>query len=64
MVANKKLQGDLIKSSENEQRDHFIKRVQEQNYQVVREMSNLKGALTDYIYDNFNKSKQRKALKQ
>ena len=64
MVANKKLQGDLIKSSENEQRDHFIMRVREQNYQVVREMSNLKGALTDYIYDNFNKSKQRKALKQ
>ena len=63
-VANKKLQGDIIKSNENEQRDHFIKRVLEQNHQVIREMNHLKGALTDYIYDNFNKSKQRKVLKQ
>ena len=57
IVAKKKLQGDVIKSSEHEQRDHFIKRVLEQNHQVIREMNNLKGALTDYIYDNFNKSK-------
>lgn len=27
-------------------------------------MNNLKGALTDYIYDNYNKSKQVKVLKQ
>ena len=27
-------------------------------------MNHLKGALTDYIYDNFNKSKQGKVLKQ
>ena len=27
-VANKKLQGDIIKTNENELRDHFIKRVQ------------------------------------
>ena len=31
---------------------------------MIREMSNLKGALTDYIYDNFNKSKQGRVLKQ
>ena len=27
-------------------------------------MNSLKGALTDYIYDNFNKSKQGRVLKQ
>ena len=27
-------------------------------------MNSLKGALTDYIYDNFNKSKQGKILKK
>ena len=27
-------------------------------------MNDLKGALTDYIYDNYNRSKQGKVLKQ
>ena len=63
-MANKKIQGDVIKSTEYEQRDNFMQRVQDKNHQVIREMNSLKGALTDYIYDNFNKSKQGKILKK
>ena len=54
----------MIKSTEYEQRDNFMQRVQDKNHQVIREMNSLKGALTDYIYDNFNKSKQGKILKK
>lgn len=44
--------------------DNFQRRVLEQNHQVNREMTQLKGALTDFIYDNYNSSKQGNFLKK
>ena len=35
----------------------------EQNHAVIKEMNTLKGALGDYIYDNYNRSQQGNFLK-
>ena len=56
-VVNKKLQADEIKQNEGAMRETFMKRVQEQNYAVQSEMNTMKGALSDYMYDNYNRSK-------
>ena len=42
--------------------DYFF--IRDKNVEVIKEMGNLKGAIGDYMYENYNSTKQGKFLKQ